>query len=310
MYKDKIIPKNLKELLMISARRYPTRTAIVFGQKKINYKNLNETTDQLARGLIKLGIKKNDKVALFLDNCPEFVISYFAVLKAGAVVVPINYMFKIEEAKYILADSGAVCLITSRAYIDMAEELRLRLDNLKYIISTTKTREDVLDFNKIKKDEGERLDEVKVTPLDLAVILYTSGTTGFPKGAMLSHHNLISNAIDSSQAIKVSHKDTFICILPLFHSFAATVCMNLPLLIGAKIVLLKSVRPFKRVIRAVWKNRVSVFVAVPSIYNILKEIKLPKIFNSPLVKLFNPVRICISGAAALPVETLIAFEKR
>jgi long-chain acyl-CoA synthetase len=127
---------------------------------------------------------------------------------------------------------------------------------------------------------------------------------------MLSHDNLISNALDSSNAIKTSHKDTFICLLPLFHSFAATVCMNLPLLVGAKIVLMKSVRPFKRVIRAIRKNRVSVFVGIPSMYNILKEIKLPKILTTPLIKLFNPVKICISGAAALPAETLIAFQRR
>jgi len=305
-----MIPKNLGELLEISAQKHAHRIAIVFGQKKISYKSLNELTGQIAAGLIELGIKKQDKVALFLDNCPEFVISYFAILKAGAVVVPINYMFKMEEAKYILQDSEAVCLITSRAYVDMAEELRLRVDSLKYIISTAKTRDDVINFNRIRKENKELLDKISCGPSDLAVILYTSGTTGHPKGAMLSHYNLISNAMDSSQAIKVDHKDTFICILPLFHSFAATVCMNLPLLIGAKIVIMKTIKPFKRVIRAIRRNRVSIFVGVPSIYNILKGVKLPKIFDSPLIKLFNPIRVCISGAAALPVDTFKGFEKK
>jgi long-chain acyl-CoA synthetase len=305
-----MIAKNLGELLEISAQKHAHRIAIVFGQKKISYKSLNELTDHIAAGLLELGIKKQDKVALFLDNCPEFVISYFAILKAGAVVVPINYMFKMEEAKYILQDSEAVCFITSRAYVDMAEELRLRVDSLKYIICTSKSRSDVINFSSIKKENKELLNKVSCGPSDLAVILYTSGTTGHPKGAMLSHYNLISNAMDSSQAIKVDHKDTFICILPLFHSFAATVCMNVPLLIGAKIVIMKTIRPFKRVIRAIRRNRVSIFVGVPSIYNILKGVKLPKIFDSPLIKLFNPIRICISGAAALPVDTFKGFEKK
>lgn len=306
-----MIPKNLGELLNISAQRHPHRIAIVFGQKKITYKALNELTDQIAAGLIRLGIQRQDKVALFLDNCPEFVISYFAILKAGAVVTPINYMFKMEEAKYILEDSQANCLITSRAYIDMAQELRLRIDSLKLIITTSKIeKEGIINLYNIKNNDTKILDKISVAPSDLAVVLYTSGTTGHPKGAMLTHFNLISNAIDSSQAIKVTHRETFICILPLFHSFAATVCMNLPLLIGAKIVIMKSVRPFKRVLRAVRRNRVSVFAGVPSIYNILKEIKLPKIFNSPLIKLFNPIKICISGAAALPVETFRGFEKK
>jgi len=306
-----MIPKNLGELLSISAEKHSHRIAIVFGQKKINYQTLDELTSQIACGLIDLGIKKKDRVALFLDNCPEFVISYFSVLKAGAVVVPINYMFKIEEAKYILQDSEAICLITSRTYVDMAEELRLRVDSLKYIITTAKAREDTIDLHRVKKTDTEKLSKVSVDPSDLAVILYTSGTTGFPKGAMLSHYNLISNAIDSSQAIRVNHRDTLICILPLFHSFAATVCMNLPLLVGAKIVLMKAVRPFKRVIRAIRKNRVTIFVGIPSIYNILKETKLPKIILSGLlIKLFNPIRVCISGAAALPVETFRGFEKK
>lgn len=293
-----------------TAKRYPKRAAIIFGQKRIDYKTLNESTDSIACGLIELGIKKYDKVALFLDNCPEFIISYFAVLKAAAVAVPVNYMFKIEEVKFVLEDSQATAIITSRPYIDMAEELRLRVDKLKYIVATAGAKENIADFESIKRCNPGLLDKGSIGPHDLAVILYTSGTTGHPKGAMLSHYNLISNAAHCASAIRITRRDTFICILPLFHSFAATVCMNLPLLIGAKTVIMKSVRPFKRVIRAIRKNRVTVFAGVPSIYNILKEIKLPKIFNSPLIKLFNPLRICISGAAALPTETFKGFEKK
>jgi long-chain acyl-CoA synthetase len=305
-----MIPENLGELLRISAHKHPNRTAIVFGSKKISYKALNDATDHIAAGLIELGVKKQERIAVFLDNCPEFVISYYAILKAGAVVVPINYMFKIEEARYILQDSEATCIITSRPYVDMAEELRLRLDCLKKIICTARHKDHVIDIHKIKKADTGKLNEVSVNPLDLAVILYTSGTTGYPKGAMLSHDNLISNAMDSSQNIKVTHKDVFICILPLFHSFAATVCMNMPLFVGAKIVIMKSLRPFKRVIRAIRKNRVTVFPGIPSVFNILKDMKLPKVFHTPIIKLFNPVKICISGAAALPAETLRGFERK
>ncbi|MDD4894557.1 MAG: long-chain fatty acid--CoA ligase [Candidatus Omnitrophica bacterium] len=298
-----ITPNNLSELLSISAKKHPHRIAIVFGQKKISYETLNNLTSSLAAGLVDLGIKPQDKVALFLDNCPEFVISYYSILKAAAVVVPINYMFKAEEAKFILEDSRALCLVTSRPYLDMAEELRLRVDCLKHIITTT-------DFHKIKKDKHHIPHTHKIHPEDLAVILYTSGTTGHPKGAMLTHKNLISNAADSIQAITATRKDSYICILPLFHSFSATVCMNMPLLAGAKIVIMKSIRPFRRVIRSIRKHKVSVFVGVPSIFNILKDIKLPRVFHTPLIKLFNPVRVCISGAAALPTETFKGFERK
>lgn len=305
-----MIPRNLGEVISISAKKHPRRTALVFGQKKINYHHLNEITAQLSAGLVSLGIKKQERIALLMDNCPEFVISYYAILKAGAVVVPINYMFKMEEAKFILEDSQAVCLITMRTYVDMAQELRLRLDHLKHIITNAKAKEEILDFSAIKKSNTHILADIACEPNDLAVILYTSGTTGHPKGAMLSHYNLISNAVDSCSAIKVNHKDSFICVLPLFHSFAATVCMNLPLLIGAKVVIMKSLRPFRRIIRAIRKNRVTVFVGIPSIYNIFKDIKLPRLIHTPLIKLFNPVRICISGAAALPAETFYNFERK
>ncbi|MCX5701550.1 MAG: long-chain fatty acid--CoA ligase [Candidatus Omnitrophica bacterium] len=305
-----MIPSNLGELLSISAKEHPQRTAIVFEQKKISYKSLDELTDSIARGLIELGIRKNDKVALFLDNCPEFVIGYYSILKSGAIVVPVNYMFKIEEAKFVLQDSEAICIITSGTYADMAEELRLRVDSLTHIITTTKVKNEIPDFNEIKREDKIPLGAMSASPGDLAAILYTSGTTGFPKGVMLSHYNLISNAMDSEEAIRVTYKDTFICILPLFHSFAATVCMNLPLLVGAKIVISKSISHFKHVIRDIMKNRVSIFVAVPSVYNILKDIKFANILSRLLMKFFNPIKICVSGAAALPAETLLGFEKR
>ena len=298
-----MIPKNLGELLNVSATKHPERIAIVFGRKKITYKILDELTNDIASGLIDLGIKKGDKVALFLDNCPEFVISYYGILKAGGVVVPINYMFKIEEAKYILEDSQTKAMITLRMYLAMAEELRLRVDSLKYIVTPG-------ELLCLKKHNQYVHTQASTEPEDLAVILYTSGTTGFPKGAMLSHYNLISNAVDSSSVIQINCRYSIICILPLFHSFAATVCMNLPLLVGAKIVIMKSVKPFKRVIRAIRKNRVNVFIGVPSMYTILKNMKMPKIFHSPLIKLFNPVKLCISGAAALPAKTLKGFEKK
>jgi len=302
--------KTLSQCLNDSAAKHPRRKAIIFGSKTITYKELDDLTNKVACGLINLGIKEQDKIALFLDNCPEFILTYYAVLKAGAVVVPINYMFKIEEAKYILNDSGAIALITSRVYVGMAEELRLRVDSLKHIITTSKTSGDTLSLREFNHYDHGSLKKIDTRPHDLAVVLYTSGTTGFPKGAMLTHQNLVSNAEDSAAAIKVTCRDTLICILPLFHSFAATVCMNLPILTGGKIVVMKSVRPFKRVIRAIRKHRVTVFVGIPSMYAILKNMKLPRLLHTPIIKLLNPVKLCISGAAALPVETFKGFERK
>lgn len=301
---------NLRDLLKESARLYPKRIALVFGQKRITYQDLDRFTDFFAVRLIHRGIEKLNRVALFLDNCPELIISYFAILKAGAVVIPINYMFKIEETGFILEDSQAVCLITSRSYLNMAEELRSKVKSLKQIISTASIRPDNFDTKSPEQENLKTLNQRLIAADELAAIVYTSGTTGHPKGAMLTHRNLISNAQDCSAAIRLTRKDAVICFLPLFHSFAAMVCMILPLYIGAKIVLMKSVRPFKRIIRSIRKNKITIFVGIPSVYNILKDIKFPGILNTPLIRLFNPVKVCISGAAALPVATLNAFEKK
>lgn len=309
-----MIPLHLGQMLSESARRFPKRTALVFGSKKITYAGLDELTSRIATGLISQGIGKGDRIAVFLDNCPEFIISYYSILKASATVVPINFMFKMEEAKYILQDSGATGIVTSRALLDTVKELRLRVDTLKYIFCCQDTQESgahgITGFSYLKRHSLH----TKVAPPepgDAAIILYTSGTTGHPKGAMLTHYNLISNAADCRNRLNpLGPRDSFICILPLFHSFAATVCMNLPILLGAKIVVMKSVRPFKRVIRAVRKNRVTIFVGIPSIYTVLKNTRIPRILHTPLIKLLNPVRICISGAAALPPATLKSFETK
>ena len=147
--------QNLSNILDMSAKRHPRRIAVVFGQKKFSYSALSAITDRMAAGLAALGIKKHDKVAIFLDNCPEFIISYFAILKAQAVCVPINYMFKIEEAKYILEDSQSKALITSRAYASMAEELRLRVDSLQHVITTVKIKDDIIDFERLQEPTAE-----------------------------------------------------------------------------------------------------------------------------------------------------------
>ncbi|MFH1655993.1 MAG: long-chain fatty acid--CoA ligase [Candidatus Omnitrophota bacterium] len=301
---------NLNELLDKSVEKFSKRIALIYGQKKISYESLKECIDKVATGLQSLDVKKGERVAILLNNCPEFVISYFAIQRCGATVVPINHMFKSEEVKYILEDSLACSLITSTGYLDMALQLNLRIDSLKHIVTITKTKDHVSSLNDWIKAEIKSPQTVQVQPQDAAVILYTSGTTGHPKGAVLTHGNLISNALACVKAIKANRKDSFICFLPLFHSFAVTVCMLMPIASGARIVLMRSARPFKRFLRSIRKNKVSIFTGIPSVYNILSEIKLPFFLKWPIIRILNPVRLCISGAAALPVETLKKFESK
>lgn len=138
---------------------------------------------------------------------------------------------------------------------------------------------------------------------DVCTILYTSGTTGRPKGAMLTHRNFIANATAATEAIQVSRKDRLVVFLPLFHSFTCTVCVILPLLVGARITLLPGVRPFSRVVKSLITDRITLFVAIPTVYKILAEKNMPF-----LVKLLLNLRLCISGAAPLPVGVIRDFE--
>jgi long-chain acyl-CoA synthetase len=291
--------------------KYAKRTALIFGRRKITYQNLESRISKLAFKLRELGVKKSDRVAIWMPNCPEFVNAFFAVLKLGAIVVPINTMFKREEAKFIVEDSDAKVLFCSIDKVDDCENILSRLQSLEQVVSfPAPHRESVVcDFRKFIKHSDELSTETKVEEDDIAQIIYTSGTTGRPKGACLSHRNLLSNIKGCSRAIKFSKKDRVICVLPLFHSFASTVCMLLPIYNGASVVIMRAVRPFKRVLRAIFKHRVTIFAGVPSFYNILGEAKVSwlKLFFSWFM---NPIRLYISGAAALPFPVWQKFEKK
>ena len=299
---------NLYQILDYRSSAHPKKTALFFGSKKITYGELKEKVDALSAGLAELGIAKEDKVCLWLYNSPEFVYSFFALIKLGATVVTINTLFKREEAHYIIEDSQAKAVICAIDKIDAAININLRVDSLEHVISVPKSfsSEVVVDFYSLFK----QINQLKAVfdPDVTAEIIYTSGTTGRPKGAILTQYNLISNVLDSAAVLKVKKSDVFICILPLFHAFASTVCMLLPLFTGSSIVLMRSIRPFKRVIRAIVNRRVSVFVGVPSLFNILAGAKLPALMN--LLLFLNPIRVCISGAAALPYKVWRSFEKK
>lgn len=304
-------PTYLGEMLERAAKRYPRRIALVFGTKKVTYQELLLTSQKLSSALYELGIREGDKVSLWLPNCLEFVYTFFAVVNIGAVVCPVNSMFKREEAKFVVEDSQAKVLVTSIDKLEAGQNILARVDTLKYlvVVKLGESKGRMLDFYTLVNTHSSLRQLPVIGEDEPAEIIYTSGTTGRPKGAILTHKNLIANINDCVGQIKVTKKDCFICILPLFHSFASTVCMLLPLSCGGKVVIMRAVRPFKRVIRAIFKNRVTIFVAVPSVYNILSETKVSK-FKLFLSYFLNPVRLCISGAASLPPNVWEKFEKK
>ncbi len=285
----------LSTLISEKAKNIPERICIKFRKEKITYSEMDNLVSSVAGGLATLGLRTKDRVAILMDNCPAYIVSYFAILRAGGVAVPINTFLTPDEISYILNDSKCKIIIYNNPFRSQTEKVKNKIPSLKAV-----------DFGEIPKKPAEPYtgddDEV-------AVLLYTSGTTGFPKGAMLTHRNLISNADASMKAMNVSYKDKILLFLPLFHSFSFTVCVILPIYSGAQIVLLKSVKPFSKVINSILKDRITLFVAVPTVYNILSKKRIPFIARF-LLKFFINVRACVSGAAALPEDTIYAFEKR
>lgn len=319
MRQDKLM--TLTEMLEESCRTYLKKRALIFGKKRITYGELNNQVKRVSCGLLQLGIKRDEKIAILLKNCPEYIVSYFAILKAGGIVIPLNFMLKEEELKYILDNAEVSTIITSPEFMPIINCLKLQLEKLKQVIVVGEKTPGTINFCHLLSEPsslaaqglGGPLASEKIldlNPDDVAAILYTSGTTGHPKGVLLTHGNLISNVISSVKAIKLTKKDRFLCLLPMFHSFTWLACVLAPLYLGASIAIVESVKPFRKVLRNIIRNRITIFVAIPPIYNVLSNIPVPRILVSRLLRILNPLRICVSGAASLPVEVLKKFEEK
>lgn len=303
------------ELISQAADNAPNRTAVIFKGQKTTYKQLLAQTNQVSNGLLKSGVKTGHKVAILLENRPEYLIYYYAVNRIGAVVVPINNFLKGEEVKYILEDCSVNSLVTSPKYYKAEiKGIEAKLTTVKNIILCGDTEElegteygesDINFVNNSSFVSLEKSDPVptsEFSPEDLAVIIYTSGTTGHPKGAMLSHRNIVSNANSCYNVLECTSKDKMLLYLPMFHSFTELACMVMPIYLKIPIVLIERIDRVE--IRAAIKRfRPTIMIGVPSVYTALLGAKL-----NFIQKWLNPIRIYISGAAPLPVEVLRKFE--
>jgi len=301
---------NLYERLRTTALKRPETTAFVFRDKTMTYGELLSQIDHCAANLESLGFGPGSACGLILRNCPEFVITSFALFRIGAASVPINYQEKPDRIAAILEDAGATGCLTSNEFLSTVLLATKTLPHLVHIYSRDgePPRGAKAFRHLLAAPTHLPFRQGQVGPGAIATLLYTSGTTGQPKGVELTHTNFLSNVESCLGAIPLSAKDVFLCLLPMFHSFAWTTCVLVPLRLGCKIVIIESVQPFEPIIKAIWTHKVTAFVAVPPIYAAL-TMRI-KGFKALIVRLLNPVKVCISGAAALPVEVLTAFERR
>lgn len=293
---------NLNDNLKYSAARFPNRTAYTYLYETTTYADLDSFVDSAASGLSAGGIKKGDKVAIILGNCPEFIIAYYGILRAGAVVVPINPSYTLGEISYILSNSQAKAVIADSSLEAIISPLKEELENLKMVIYT-----DSIEFEwtweRLILDSNEKNESPSIQEDDLAVILYTSGTTGKPKGAMLSHRNLTSNAASMSQLAEFTEEDRIIAVLPMFHVFSIATCINIPIACGAAIVIVPKFSPAE-VINSIRKEKATLFAGVPTMFSFLLQVP------GATADDFSSIRACFSGGASIPVELLHRFEEK
>jgi long-chain acyl-CoA synthetase len=305
---------NLSIILEESSKRYPDKPAFTYNDRLISYKQTNEAVNRLANGLTNLGIVPGDKIALTCLNLPEFPIIYFAIIRMGAIVVPLNVLLKKDEIEYHLRDSDAKAYICyeGSSEIPMAKAGRAAFDAVETCqhFITISANPDAADITGTLSDLMEGQSPVfEIFPSnaeDSCVIIYTSGTTGRPKGAELTHSNLIFNAIFFCDLIATKSTDVLLVVLPLFHIFGMTAMMNAGVYRGCSHILLPR---FDAAVayELLHKHRVTVFAGVPTMYWGLLHYTHPQLEDANIKA---SLRYCISGGASLPLTVIEAFEQR
>jgi len=268
----------------------PDKTAVIFNDEHITYAQLDDRVRAFANFLKAKGVTRGDKVMLDTGNSPDFIYIYFGTVRNAAVIVPVNPMLTPTELAYIASDSGSKFLFIKEDVMQklghtedtLSEKLGLAVFALNDKLMAEAMASPRDDFDMIKDNQ------------DISTFLYTSGTTGHPKAVMLTHYNLVYNTWQNKMALEAVHEDIFMCVLPMFHVFACTANIMLPLFLGATVAIIETFQP-KAVISGLLENNITVFLGVPAMYMVLIEAAKNNIF-------FPKLRLAISGGAPLPLD--------
>jgi len=306
---------NLAVMLAESARRVPAKPVVIFGETTMSYAQLDSLSDRVAANLAAAGVDTGDRVGLQLPNIPQFVVAYFGILKAGAVVVPMNVLLKAPEIEFQLRDSGARTLITFGGFFDEAAKAAgaCAVDSLYVVgaVGGAGEREaaagampfEATPFEALLSGDQPGPQLALVSPADPAVIIYTSGTTGTPKGAVLSHFTLYMNADISGRLFEYADDDVVVVALPLFHIFALSSIMNISVLFGGTMTLVPRFDA-TAVLEVIQRDKVTIFEGVPTMYVAL--LHAPNLDDYDT----SSLRVAVSGGAPIPAEVIDSFERR
>jgi long-chain acyl-CoA synthetase len=300
---------NLATPLRESARRYAEHPALVLDGSVVSYRALHVSAQRFAGGLARLGVAGGRPIALLLPNVPHFPIAYFGGHYAGCPIVPLNPLLTAEEIAYHLADAGAVGLIAWAPLLPQARAALARVDACRHLIvagpgGAAAAPEGATSFSELSDGGEPRRDTAATMPDDTAVILYTSGTTGRPKGAELTHFNLFFNAhYVRTELLLLTHETVALGVLPLFHSFGQTVVQNAVLTAGGTVVLMTRFDA-GGALELLAEHRVTFFAGVPTMYFAL--------LHHPQAEQYDlgALSLCVSGGAPMPVEVMKSFDEK
>ncbi|WP_216828554.1 long-chain-fatty-acid--CoA ligase [Alkalihalobacterium elongatum] len=278
------------------AKEHGNKIAYHFEGQEETYGVLNKKVNSFASSLKETGIQKGDHIALIMGNAPEFMYALYGAWHIGAVVIPINPTYTKTELQYLLENGNVKAVISIPQLLPVIEELKSELKELTYILDVTSE-----EFNRFVQSGDQNFAGVPIDENENAVILYTSGTTGKPKGAMLTHKNLYTNAVATGNALHITEDDVIINALPMFHIFAMTVCLNMPIVKGTKVIIMRQFSP-KEFLRLVKEHKVTFFGGVPTMYNFIYH------FLQENPEGFSSVTHCASGGASLPLAILDKFK--
>ncbi|MFM8876069.1 MAG: alpha/beta fold hydrolase [Anaerolineae bacterium] len=309
-------------LLRSAVRRFPKRTAIFFEGSKMTYRDLNHEVNRFANALLAQGIGKSARVVLLMPNIPQMVIGFYGTLKAGGAAVLIPPMTEPEELIRQVKEADASVLVTMSTWAGLATQIQdgagvphvvltdpgQYLTLPKYLISRWRNRglnfHNALHWNRWLAQQDTKSPGVDVHSDDMAVIIYTGGTTGLSKGVMLSHRNLVANALQTRHWLPgaAEGRERFLCVVPFFHSYGMTAALNVPVSLGSALILKPQFKTLD-VLKTIKKYKPSIFPGSPSMYVAIN--------NFPRVRKYGigSIKACISGSSPLPVEVQEAFEK-
>ncbi|OGT87739.1 MAG: long-chain fatty acid--CoA ligase [Gammaproteobacteria bacterium RIFOXYA12_FULL_61_12] len=294
---------SISEALRETARRYADAPAVRFPDRQVSFAALDRQSESIAAYLLGLGINRGDRIALYCPNSDAFAAIYTGILKAGAVVVPLNLLQTPNELAFVTQDAGVRGLFYHPLFAQQVVAFTAQLPSLEFKVVIAAEGESP-NLMEILATAAPVAVEVAIEADDPAAILYTSGTTGRPKGAVLSHRNLLSNTRSVASVLEMRPGvETLLLVLPMFHAFAATVGMLTPLLHGFSFVPVPRFDP-QLVTDWVEATGATIFLGVPSMYGVLS--RLP----DEQVARWRSVRFGVAGGAAMPVELIGRFEQR